>query len=136
MPLLEQKNLQGTQFDLILKENQKLLPKRFFLSYYNIVWKRCVALDQKLFIIETFSNKNKYSRSNQRFTVLVEVEISIEHNCVRRKLNLSVLYCWNDRTSSLERNQIFAFYRNFGYWDSFLHLWLCHSEVVSLNAVL
>ena len=64
------------------------------------------------------------------------LEMSFEHNSVRKNLFLSACLCWDSRLSLPEWDQKFKFGGIIGYGNSYLDYILCYSEVFRLHAIL
>ena len=64
------------------------------------------------------------------------LQMSFEHNSVRKNLFLSACFCWDSRPSLLEVDQKIKFGGTIGYGNSYLEFLFCHFKVFRLHAIL
>ena len=64
------------------------------------------------------------------------LEMSFEHNGIRKNLFPSACFCWDSRLSLREMDQKFKFGGTIGYGDSHMEFLFRHFKVFRLHAVL
>ena len=70
------------------------------------------------------------------FRLYPGLNVSFEHNGVRKNLFLSACFCWDSRLSLREMDQKFKFVGTLGYGDSYLEFNFVISKVFRLHAIL
>ena len=91
---------------------------------------------KQLIAFETNSVKKGCSLSKELFRLDQEINMSFEHNSVRKNLLLSAGFCCVSRLSSPEVDQKFISGGTIGYGDSYLEYIICRSKVFRLYALL
>ena len=70
------------------------------------------------------------------FRLFMGLNLSFEHNSVRKNLFLSACFCWDSRLSLREMDQKYKFGGTIGYGNSYLELLLRHFKKFRLHAKL
>ena len=70
------------------------------------------------------------------FRLYPGLQMSSEHNIVRKNLFLSACFCWDSRLSVREMDQKFKLAGSVGYGASYLEVSFCHFKVLKLHAKL
>ena len=91
---------------------------------------------KQLFIIKRNSVKNACSFPHELFLVVPGIEMSFEHNSVRKNIFLREGFCWDSRLSLRERDQKLIFGGSIGYGDSYLEFLFRHFKVFRLHTIL
>ena len=91
---------------------------------------------KQLLIVETNSVRNRCSLLRSLLRLWPGLQLSFEHNIVRKKLFLSASFCWDSRPALREMDQKFKFGGTPSYGDSHLEFLLRHFKVFRLHAIL